>query len=117
MASHSYLVDPYLEDFTKTVAEYHLSPPTIPYISCLTGNWIGPEEATNPGYWARQLRSPVQFESMVRTALSTEHGVARGWTRQYALHACQRTTSGIAPECQYHRCVTPMIRVPTSKAC
>ncbi|MGJ5089978.1 type I polyketide synthase [Bradyrhizobium sp. HKCCYLRH1065] len=70
MASHSYLVDPYLDGFTRTVAEYHLSPPTIPYLSCLTGNWIRPEEATDPGYWARQLRSPVQFEAMVRTALS-----------------------------------------------
>jgi thioester reductase-like protein len=70
MASHSYLVEPYLESFKATAAEYKLSPPQIPYLSCVSGDWIKPDEATDPHYWAAQLRAPVQFESMVRSALS-----------------------------------------------
>lgn len=71
MASHSGLVDPYLRQFVDTVSEYKLSPPQIPYMSCLTGDWIQAEQATNPTYWAQQLRSPVQFGKMVRGVLST----------------------------------------------
>ncbi|MDB4972428.1 MAG: Thioester reductase protein [Myxococcaceae bacterium] len=67
MASHSYLVEPHLEAFTKTVAEYELAAPKIPYLSCLTGTWITAEQATSPAYWARQLRAPVQFAKMIAT--------------------------------------------------
>jgi len=70
MASHSYLVDPYLESFKVTASEYKLSPPKIPYLSCVSGDWIKPEEATDPAYWAAQLRAPVQFASMVGVAMA-----------------------------------------------
>ena len=38
-----------------------LHPPTIPYLSNLTGDWISAAEATDPQYWADQLTHPVQF--------------------------------------------------------
>lgn len=69
MASHSYLVEPYLADFTRTVAGYRLREPSLPYLSCLTGDWIQPGQATDPAYWAKQLRSPVRFADAVRTVL------------------------------------------------
>ena len=31
-----------------------LSAPRIPYVSCVTGEWIRPEQATSPDYWARR---------------------------------------------------------------
>jgi len=37
-----------------------LHPPTIPYLSNVTGTWIS-EEATDAGYWGRHLCEPVRF--------------------------------------------------------
>ena len=70
MASHSYLVEPFLERFAETVAGYTLSPPRLPYLSCVTGDWITAEQATDPAYWARQLRAPVRFAAMLGEAAS-----------------------------------------------
>jgi phthiocerol/phenolphthiocerol synthesis type-I polyketide synthase E len=70
MASHSHLVDPYLDQFRATVAQYKLSPPSIPYLSCLTGTWTEAAEATDPAYWVKQLRSTVRFSDMIREVAS-----------------------------------------------
>ena len=47
-----------------------LQPPRIPFLSCLTGTWITDEEATNPVYWARQMRAPVRFADAVDALLA-----------------------------------------------
>ncbi len=60
-AFHSYMMDPILEPFQAAVARVALNPPSVPFISTITGTWITDEEATSPGYWARQLRRPVRF--------------------------------------------------------
>jgi amino acid adenylation domain-containing protein len=60
-AFHSSMMDPLVRPFTKRVAQVQLKAPKIPYVSGVTGNWIGAEEATDPGYWARHFRQPVQF--------------------------------------------------------
>ena len=67
MASHSGLLDPFLAPFTEVVASYRRSAPKLPYGSCVTGTWITASEATNPAYWARQLREPVQFARLAAT--------------------------------------------------
>jgi amino acid adenylation domain-containing protein len=60
-AFHSFTADPILEAFTAAVRRVRLSPPAIPLVSNLTGVWMRPEEATDPAYWARQLRGTVRF--------------------------------------------------------
>jgi phthiocerol/phenolphthiocerol synthesis type-I polyketide synthase E len=70
VASHSWMVEPFLEQFTRDIARYRLHPPTIPFLSGVTGTWIQPEEATDPAYWARHLRQPVRFADGVREAVS-----------------------------------------------
>jgi amino acid adenylation domain-containing protein len=60
-AFHSSMMDPLIEPFTKRVAQTRLSPPRIPYVSGVTGKWVQDEEATDPAYWARHFREPVQF--------------------------------------------------------
>jgi len=60
-AFHSRMMDPILETFTAAVREVALQPPRIPYISNVTGDWISPDDATSPEYWARHLRQPVRF--------------------------------------------------------
>ena len=60
-AFHSVMMDPILDPFTAFVSARSLSEPEIPYLSNLTGAWITADEATDPAYYARHLRSTVQF--------------------------------------------------------
>jgi len=60
-AFHSAMVDPVIEPLRAQLQGIQLSPPKIPYVSCVTGGWIRPEEASSPGYWARHAREPVRF--------------------------------------------------------
>lgn len=60
-AFHSAMMDPILSDFERAVKSVALHAPTIPFISNVTGTWITAEEATDPGYWSRHLRSAVRF--------------------------------------------------------
>jgi non-ribosomal peptide synthase protein (TIGR01720 family) len=65
-AFHSGMMDPILEEFTKHVKQADLQSPRIPFISCVSGNWITAQEATDARYWARQLRAPVRFADGLR---------------------------------------------------
>jgi amino acid adenylation domain-containing protein len=60
-AFHSYLMDPVIEPFRLLTASVVLSEPVIPFVSTVTGNWLSKEEATDPVYWAKHLRSTVFF--------------------------------------------------------
>ncbi|KAB7836966.1 type I polyketide synthase [Streptomyces mobaraensis] len=66
-AFHSPAMDPAVTEFTATVAGVRLAPPATPFLSCVTGTWITPEQATDPAYWGRQLREPVLFGDALRT--------------------------------------------------
>jgi phthiocerol/phenolphthiocerol synthesis type-I polyketide synthase E len=66
-AFHSAMMEPILDAFTQRVARVKLGLPQIPYVSNVTGEWIRPEEATSPAYYARHLRRTVQFASGIRT--------------------------------------------------
>jgi len=60
-AFHSRMMDGAVGKFISVVKDFQLNPPTIPFISNLTGQWITAEEATNPNYWGDHLRSTVLF--------------------------------------------------------
>lgn len=60
-AFHSPMMEPIMNDFVEVVGKINLAPPTIPFISGVTGTWVQEEEACNPNYWALQLRQPVRF--------------------------------------------------------
>jgi amino acid adenylation domain-containing protein len=62
-AFHSAMMDPIVEPFTKLVAGVRPGRPQIPYVSGVTGTWISEKETTDPRYWARHFRQPVQFAS------------------------------------------------------
>ena len=66
-AFHSSMMEPALEPFTEVVKRIELRPPSIPYVSNVTGTWITPEQATSPAYYAEHLRRSVQFEAGIRT--------------------------------------------------
>lgn len=65
-AFHSASMDSAADEFRSFVSRFSLRPPEIPYVSNVTGRWITPEEATDPGYWARHLRRPVRFQHGLR---------------------------------------------------
>jgi phthiocerol/phenolphthiocerol synthesis type-I polyketide synthase E len=62
-AFHSAAMDEAAGRFAAVFAGVRLRPPAIPFVSNLTGTWIRPEEATDPAYWARQLRGCVRFSA------------------------------------------------------
>jgi acyl transferase domain-containing protein/acyl carrier protein len=60
-AFHSKMTEPLAARLTELVRTFKLGAPQIPYISNVTGTWIKPEEATDPGYWARHMSGAVRF--------------------------------------------------------
>ena len=73
-AFHSAMVEPAVAPFLAAVRRVRLSPPRIPWVSNLTGTWISKEEATDPAYWARHLRSTVRFAAGLTTLLHPAEG-------------------------------------------
>jgi acyl transferase domain-containing protein len=72
-AFHSPLMDQAVERFRKVMSEIRLAAPTEPVVSSMTGTWLSDEEATDPEFWAWQLRRPVRFNAGLATL--TERGV------------------------------------------
>lgn len=66
-AFHSGMIDPLIEPFTEAVAAVSLKAPELPYISGVTGDWVGAAQTTNPSYWARHAREPVRFADGIAT--------------------------------------------------
>jgi acyl transferase domain-containing protein len=50
---------------TESMRHFPTHPPQIPYLSCVTGNWITPEEACDPKYWGEHLRRPLGFADLI----------------------------------------------------
>ncbi len=60
-AFHSAMMEPILDSFKNLVKQVTLNPPSIPYISNVTGTWITAAQATDSNYWAKHLLSTVRF--------------------------------------------------------
>lgn len=60
-AFHSTMMEPVVARFMAAVQGVPRAAPHTHWISSLTGRPITDAEATDPSYWARQLREPVQF--------------------------------------------------------
>ncbi|SCG74692.1 type I polyketide synthase [Micromonospora coxensis] len=69
-AFHSPMMEPILAEFTALMGTVTLRPPTVPFLSNVTGDWITDEQATDPAYWAAHLRRPVRFGACVATLLA-----------------------------------------------
>jgi amino acid adenylation domain-containing protein len=74
-AFHSRLVEPLMEPLTRAASRMKLNPPRIPYLSNVTGSWMSDRDAMDPGYWARHVRSTVQFNDSLREALKKPNSV------------------------------------------
>lgn len=67
-AFHSPLMEPVLDDFERIANTVTWSEPKIDVLSNLTGRFVSAGEMTQPNYWRRHIRQPVQFGSSM-TAL------------------------------------------------
>ena len=65
-AFHSHMMKAIAPEFRALVEGFELQPPSIPYLSNLTGTWINPEQVTSPDYWVHHLCQPVQFAAQVQ---------------------------------------------------
>ncbi len=74
-AFHSEMMEPILQAFAEKVKQVAPKPPEIPFVSNVTGTWIKPEEATDPGYWARHLRRTVRFSDCLQVLLKEPNRV------------------------------------------
>ena len=75
VAAHSPMLEPILDEFGRELAKIQFNPPTMRFISNLTGAWITPEEATDPQYWVRHLRHTVRFADGLTTLLQEPNRV------------------------------------------
>jgi acyl transferase domain-containing protein/acyl carrier protein len=66
-AFHSGLMDAAAAEFVRCFDGITLQAPAVPYLSNVTGAWVTAAEATDPAYWARQLREPVCFRAALET--------------------------------------------------
>jgi amino acid adenylation domain-containing protein len=60
-AFHSTMVEPVIAPLEQLLSRIALSTPKLPYVSCVSGTWITPAEATSARYWARHARETVRF--------------------------------------------------------
>ncbi len=68
-AFHSTMMEPILAKFAACFKGITLKPPSLSFVSNVTGTWIKPTEATDPAYWVKHLRQTVRFAEGVQTLL------------------------------------------------
>lgn len=71
-AFHSHMMDPVVEPFNSLVKTLTLNEPLIPIISTVTTELLTKEEAMDPAYWAKHLRSTVHFGAAVQKLLDQD---------------------------------------------
>jgi len=74
-AFHSHLLEPILVPFAQKVREVKLHPPQMPFLSNFSGDWIRPEQATDPDYWVSHLRHTVRFADNVRALFKHQSNI------------------------------------------
>ena len=64
-AFHSASMDGALDGVAAGLAAVQLAAPRVPVYSCVSGRPLQAAEATDPRYWARQVRAAVQFSAAI----------------------------------------------------
>jgi acyl transferase domain-containing protein/acyl carrier protein len=75
-AFHSGLMEDAVAPFTEAVAKVQRRPARIPFLSCVSGDWITEEQLQDPAYWSSQIRQPVRFSACLERLVDGEERVA-----------------------------------------
>ncbi len=74
-AFHSAMMDPVVAPFTERLRRTRFAPPTIPFVSNVTGRWVAAEDAASPDYWARHVRQTVRFSEGLGELAARDHPI------------------------------------------
>ena len=66
-AYHSAMIEPALGDLEAAISTIPFAPPSVTFVSNLTGRALEPGEAPDAAYWRRQAREKVAFRACVET--------------------------------------------------
>ena len=66
-AYHSAMIEPAMDDFETALGELSFAPPSLPFISNLSGQAVGSSDALDAAYWRWQMRAPVAYRACVET--------------------------------------------------
>lgn len=72
---HTRHMAPFIEAYRLRLARVRFNPPAIPYVSCLTGDWIRPGQATDPEHYLRLAGQTVQLARGLETLFAQEGAV------------------------------------------
>ncbi len=100
-AFHSSLMEPLRAPFAEALARVTFHAPHTRYVSNVSGTWITPAQATDPGYWLEHVFAPVRFAEGLATlfaegeAVPLEVGPGTGLTQLARRHPA--LARGLAP--------------------
>ncbi|MFN3720125.1 MAG: amino acid adenylation domain-containing protein [Rhizobium rhizophilum] len=60
-AFHSAMMEPCIDALRDVASKVTYGRATIPYVSCVTGDWQSDALGSTPDYWSRHCREPVRF--------------------------------------------------------
>ena len=66
-AYHSAMIEPALGDLEAAISTIAFQPPSLTFVSNLTGRALDAGEAPDAAYWRRQAREPVAFRTCIET--------------------------------------------------
>ena len=66
-AYHSAMIEPAMDDLEAALSQLAFAPPSLPFVSNLSGRTIDSGELLDAAYWPRQMRAPVAFRACVET--------------------------------------------------
>ncbi len=112
VAAHSPMLGPILERFADYLRSIELGEPTLPFVSNVSGTWIRPEEARDPGYWVGHLRQPVRFADGLEAVLSRPDAALLELGPGHTLTSLARSHPALAPG----HSVIPVLRHPRDPA-
>lgn len=73
-AFHSRMMDAAIDPFKAEVHRVKLNKPELTIVSSVTGREMDEQTATDPNYWARQIREPVRFSAAMENILQKYEG-------------------------------------------
>lgn len=74
-AFHSNMMKAIYDPFVNFVKQIKLNPPSIPYLSNVTGDWISDKQVVSPEYWGQHIVSTVRFSDGIKKLLENESNI------------------------------------------
>lgn len=63
------MMDPIVSPLLELLGSMEISPPKIPFVSNVTGEWVTLQDLIDPNYWAHHLTKTVRFSDGVKELL------------------------------------------------